>query len=128
MATTMSPSQVRSRWARHTSAQRGVSSRRRSVAAALEITLDPQLARRRALLYWPRIPRDNRAAVSEPLQEIVALLRDPHITLCEEALRQVMALATHPSSPLYGPYVNNARFAAWALVDELRAGADSVLA
>jgi hypothetical protein len=126
MATTMAHSRIGFRWSRHTTAHTGTSSRRRSVAAALEITLDPQLARRRALLYWPRIPRANRAAVTEPLQEIVLLLRDPAISLPEEALRRVLALVTHPASPLYGPYVNAARFAAWALVDELRASADSV--
>jgi hypothetical protein len=126
MATTMVPGLALSRWTRHAHAKRAVSSRRRSIAAALEITLDPQLARRRALLYWPRIPRVNRAVVTEPLQEIVALLRDPEITVSEESLRQVMSLATHPTSPLYGPYVNNARFAAWELVDEVRASADGV--
>jgi hypothetical protein len=128
MATTIAPTKALSRWAGHTTVQRGVSSRRRSVADALEITLDPQLARRRALLFWPRIPRVNRAAVAEPLQEMVELLRDPAIEVPEENLRRVLALATHPASPLYGPYVNRARFAAWALADELRASADSVFA
>lgn len=128
MATTMAARQVLPRWGRQMTAQRGVPSRRRSVAAALEITLDPQLARRRALLFWPRIPRANRAAVTEPLQEALLILRDPGITVPEQQLQHVMALATHPTSPLYGPYVKRARFAAWALVDELRAGADSVSA
>ena len=128
MATTMAARRALPRWGRHMTAQRSVPSRRRSIAAALEITLDPQLARRRALLFWPRMPRANRAAVTEPLQEVLLILRDPGITVPEEALRNVMALATHPTSPLYGPYVNRARFAAWALVDELRASADSVSA
>jgi hypothetical protein len=128
MATTMATRQVLPPWGRHMAAQRGAPSRRRSVAAALEITLDPQLARRRALLFWPRIPRANRAAVTEPLQEILFILRDPAITVPEEDLRHVMSLATHPASPLYGQHVNRARFAAWALVDQLRASADSVSA
>jgi hypothetical protein len=32
-----------------------------------------------------------------------------------------MAFASHPASPAFGPYPVRARFAAYALVDEVRA-------
>ena len=57
--------------------QDGVSRRRRSLAGTIEISLEPSVAQRHALNYWPRIPSANRTALAEPMQEIVSMLRDP---------------------------------------------------
>jgi hypothetical protein len=105
MATRIAPSIALPLLARRVRARPGVSRTRRRVAAALEITLEPRLAQRRGLRSWPRIPRANRAAV-----------------------RGVLTLATCPTSALYGPYPNQALFAAHSLVNQLRARADGVAA
>ena len=98
-----------------------LSHRRKSVAATLEIALEPRHAVRRGLLTWPRIPQANRVAVSEPLREVASLLRDPAVTVPESALPRIMAFASHPASPAFGPHPVRAKFAAYALVDEVRA-------
>jgi hypothetical protein len=95
--------------------------RRKNLAATLEIALEPQHAVRRGLLTWPRIPQANRLAVSEPLREVASLLRDPAVTVPENALPRIMAFASHPASPAFGPHPVRAKFAAYALVDEVRA-------
>ena len=86
----------------------------------LEILVEPTLAPRRRFNHWPRIPHANRVAMSEPVQEIASLLRDPEIEIPEEAQERVRALATHPASPAFGSYPVQARFAAFSLLDELR--------
>jgi hypothetical protein len=60
-------------------------------------------------------------AVTEPLQHIVRLLRDPAITISRRTLHGVLEFATNPSSPIYGAYPTQAGFAAHSLVDEVRA-------
>lgn len=97
-----------------------VSRKRRSLAATVEVALDPQHAVRIGLRSWPRMPRENRAAVAEPLREIVSLLRDPAVEIPESALPRVRAFASHPTSPAFGRYPNQAVFAAYALAEELR--------
>ncbi len=97
-----------------------LSRRRKSLAATLEIALEPRHAVRRGLLTWPRIPQANRVAVSEPLREVASLLRDPAVTVPESALPRIMAFATHPASPAFGPHPVRAKFAAYALLDEVR--------
>lgn len=93
---------------------------RRSLATTLELSLEPRRAARRGLI-WPRIPRANREAIAEPVEQIAGLLRDTAVAIPEGALDRILALATHPRSPAYDRYPNRARFAAWSLVDELRA-------
>ena len=105
---------------RQTPASR-LSRKRKSLAATLEIALEPRHAARRGLLTWPRIPQVNRVAVSEPLREVASLLRDPAVTVPESALPRIMAFASHPASPAFGPHPVRAKFAAYALVDEVRA-------
>lgn len=100
-----------------------VSRSRRSLAVTLEAALDPLHAIRWGLRTWPRIPRANRAAVAEPLREVVTLLRDPAVPIPESTLQRVMAFTSHPRSPVYGRYPTQAGFAAHALADEVRAGA-----
>lgn len=97
--------------------------RRRRLASILEDALDPNYPLRHGTRAWPRIPRRNRAAVSEPLQEIAVLLRDPAVTIPERTLRNVLAFVTHPGSTVYGEYPNQAGFRAHSLVDEVRAHA-----
>jgi hypothetical protein len=108
--------------------QDGVSRRRRSLAGTIEISLEPSVAQRHALNYWPRIPTANRAALAEPMREIVSMLRDPAFTFTDDALARILALATHPASPAYGPYPIQARFAAYSLLDELGANEDRGIA
>jgi hypothetical protein len=108
--------------------QDGVSRRRRSLAGTIEISLEPSVAQRHALNYWPRIPHANRAVLAEPMREIVSLLRDPASTFTDDALARILALATHPASPAFGPYPIQARFAAYSLLDELGAQNDRRLA
>ena len=110
-----------------TMSRRGVSRRRWNLAGTLEITLEPALAPRHSLGYWPRIPYANRVAIAEPMQEIVALLRDPDIEIPDEALDRALALATHPASPAFGPHPIQARFAAHSLLDDLRSAVDGSL-
>jgi hypothetical protein len=98
-----------------------VSRKRRRLAATLEIALDPRHAVRHGLRTWPRIPQANRVAMAEPLREIASLLRDPAVTLPEDALPEIMAFASHPTSPAFGPHPVRAKFAAYALVDDVRA-------
>jgi hypothetical protein len=128
MATRIASSIPLPRRVRRAAARPVVSRTRRSAAAALEITLEPWLAQRRGVRSWPRIPRANRAVATEPLLEILALLRDPAITLPDDAVRQVLTLAICPTSPLYGRDPNQALFAAQSLVNQLRAHADGVAA
>lgn len=99
---------------------------RRNLANTLEMTLEPRVAVRRGLRSWPRVPRVNRVAAAEPLAEIAALLRDPGVAISRSASRRILVLATHPTSPLYGPYPNRAGFAAWSLLAELRGHASSL--
>jgi hypothetical protein len=108
-------------------ATRGVSRRRWNLAGTLEISLEPALAPRRSLGYWPRIPYANRIAIAEPMKEIVSLLRDPDVEIPDEALERALALVTHPASPAFGPYPIQARFAAHSLVDDLLPSADCQL-
>ena len=100
-----------------------LSRRRKNLAATLEIALEPRHAVRRGLLTWPRIPQANRVAVSEPLREVASLLRDPAVSVPESAFPRIMAFASHPASPAFGPHPVRAKFAAYALVDEVRAAA-----
>jgi hypothetical protein len=109
---------------RQTVSGRGVSRRRWSLAGTLEISLEPALAPRHGLGYWPRIPYANRVAMAEAMQEIVSMLRDPAIVIADEALPRILALATQPASPAFGSYPIQARFAAYSLLDELRTPAD----
>ena len=97
---------------------------RRSLATTLELTLDPRRAARRGLV-WARVPRANREAIAEPVQQIARLLRDSSVAIPDSALVRIRALATHPASPAYDPSPTRARFLAWSLVDELNtAGAN----
>ena len=104
----------------------GVSRNRWSLAGTLEISLETSLTPRHVMNYWPRIPYPNRLAVAEPMREIVAMLRDPAVEIAEEALPRILELASHPASPAFGSHPIEARFAAYALLDELRAHADCV--
>ena len=101
------------------SRRREVSRRRWNLAGTIEILLEPSLAPGPRLNFWPRIPKANRAAIAEPMGEIVSLLRDPDREIREKALERVFTLVTHPGSPAYGYHPNRARFAAYALVEEL---------
>jgi hypothetical protein len=101
---------------------RSVSGNRRRLATTLEIALEPRHAVRRGLRTWPRIPQANRVAICEPLREIISLLRDPDADVDESALPQLMAFTSHPGSPAFAPHPVRARFAAYELVDEVRAG------
>ena len=83
-----------------------VSRGRWSLAGTLEISLATALTPRDAMDYWPRMPYPNRVAVVE---------------IAEEALPRILELASHPASPAFGSHPNEARFAACALLDELRA-------
>jgi hypothetical protein len=83
---------------------------------------------RGGLPAWPRIPHDNRDAAAEPLREIIALLRDPAITISDQIIRGVVQLTMHPASPLYGQYSTQARYRAFALAAELRVRANSLAA
>jgi hypothetical protein len=87
----------------------------------LESELDPRQPLRHGLRLWTRIPAANRGAVAEPLRHIVALLRDPAVTISDRTLRNVLAFVTEPRSPAYGDYPNQAGFAAHSLVEEIRA-------
>jgi len=100
------------------------SRRRLNLASTLEIAIEPALAPRHSLSYWPRIPYASRLAIAEPMQEIVSLLRDPETEISDELLERALALATHPASPAFGPYPIQARFAAYSLLDELRPTVD----
>lgn len=102
---------------------RSATSARSSLATTIELSLDPRRAARRGLPFWPRVPRANREAIAEPLRQIVSLLRDSAIALPDGALARIRALATNPTSPLYGRYPNRARFAAWSLADDLQGAA-----
>jgi hypothetical protein len=95
--------------------------RRRSLAAIVEGAIDPGFPQRHGLRPWPRIPHTNRAAVSEPLERIAGLLRDPAITVPDRTLRRVMGFVTDPASPAYGRYPNQAGFAAYSLLEEVSA-------
>ena len=97
--------------------------RRHKLAGILESELDPRYPLRHGLRSWARIPSANRAAVSEPVLQIVTLLRDPAITVSERTLRRVLAFVTDPASPVYGSYPTQAGFAAHALADDVRAQA-----
>ena len=120
MSAITAPRQVVGSRAGTSSAPPRVSRRRRNVAGVLDLTLQPAIAMRRGLRGGPRIPRANRTAVAEPLAEIVALLRDPEAAVSDDAARRVFALATNPTSALYGPYPNRAGFVVWSLLAELR--------
>jgi hypothetical protein len=125
MSTTFTaPSQVLHRRVGKTIVHERVSRGRRNLAATLEMTLEPRVAVRRGLRSWPRVPRANRAAVAEPLAEIAALLRDPAVAISADASRRILALATHPTSPVHGQYPNRAGFAVWSLLAELRGRAN----
>ena len=104
----------------------GVSRSRWSLAGTLEVSLETALTPRHAMDYWPRIPYPNRVAVAEPMQEIVSMLRDPAVEIAEEDLPRILELASHPASPAFGSHPIEARFAACALLDELRSRADCV--
>jgi hypothetical protein len=95
--------------------------RRRRLAEILESALDPRYPLRHALRSSPRIPSANRPAIDVPLRQIVTLLREPGITISQRTLRRVLTFATDPLSPAYGEYPTQAGFAAYSLVDEVRA-------
>jgi hypothetical protein len=99
-----------------------VSRTRRSLAATLEVALEPEHVVRVGLRTWPRMPRANREAVAEPLREIASLLRDSEVVVPDRVLPEIMAFASHPSSPAFGRSPVRAGFLAHALADELRAG------
>ena len=99
-----------------------VSRTRRSLAATLDVALEPEHAVRVGLRTWPRMPRANREAVTEPLREIASLLRDSDVVVPDRVLPEIMAFASHPSSPAFGRSPVRAGFLAHALADELRAG------
>jgi hypothetical protein len=101
------------------------SRRRRTLAGTLEVLLAPAVAPRFTQEYWPRIPYANRVALAEPMQEIVAMLRDPAIVIADDALPRILAIATHPASPAFGSHPTQAQVTAYALLDELRTAADS---
>ena len=105
--------------------RRAVSRRRWNLAATLEILLDPAHAPGPRLNYWPRLPSANRAALAEPVQEIVAVLRDPGCEVVEADLERILSLATHPASPAYGRYPTQARFAAYSLAEDIRAAVNA---
>ena len=105
---------------RQRAAQQRFLRRRRRLAEILESALDPRYPLRHGVRAWPRIPSANRAAVAEPLQHIVALLRDPRMTIAERTLRRVLAFLADPTSPAYGEYPRQAGFMAYSLVDEVR--------
>ena len=77
---------------------------------------------------WPRVPHDNRDAAAEPLREIIAVLRDPAVTISDQVMRQVVQLTSDPASPLYGQYSTQARYRAFALAAELRVRANALAA
>lgn len=77
---------------------------------------------------WPRVPHDNRDAAAEPMREIIAVLRDPAITISDQVMRSLVQLTTHPASPLYGQYSTQARYRAFAIAAELRVPASSLAA
>ena len=106
---------------RQTVAQERFLRRRRKLASILESELDPRHPLKHGLRSAERIPPVNRAAVAEPLQDIVALLRDPAVTIPERSLRRVLAFVTDRRSPAYGEYPNQARFAVHSLMAEVRA-------
>jgi hypothetical protein len=56
------------------------------------------------------------------------MLRDPATTFTDDALARILALATHPASPAFGPYPIQARFAAYSLLDELGANENRSIA
>jgi len=104
----------------------GVSRGRWSLAGTLEISLETALTPRHAMNYWPRIPYPNRVAVAEPMREIVSMLRNPGVEIAEQALPRILELASHPASPAFGSHPIEARYAAYALLDELRSQAECV--
>jgi hypothetical protein len=106
---------------RQTIAQERFRRRREKLAVILERELDPHEPLRHRLGFWERIPATNRAAVGEPLAQIVVLLRDPAVTISERMLRTVLAFVTESRSHVYSEYPNQAGFAAQALVAEIRA-------
>ena len=121
MATRTTSRSVLEQRAPHTATPRKhVSRRRRHLAGTLEMTLEPRYAARRGLRSWPRVPHDNRDAAAAPVREIVALLRNPAVSVPDEVFRRLVRLTTHPASPLYGQYSTQARHAAFALAAELR--------
>jgi hypothetical protein len=109
----------------HAAPRRAVSRRRWSLAATVEILLDPAHAPGPRLNYWPRIPAANRVALAEPMQEIVTVLRDPGCEIAEADLERILCLATHPASPAYGSYPTQARFAAYSLAEDIRAAVNA---
>ena len=102
--------------------------RRQRLAAILERALDARYPLRHGLQPWPRIPRENRSVVFEPLEQIAQLLRDPAITIPERTLRNVLAFVTHPSSAAFGGYPTQASFRAHSLLDEIRGNTSAAAA
>ena len=103
-------------------------SERQRLAGTLEQTLQPRHSVSGGRPDWPRVPHDNRDAAAEPLREIIAFLRDPSTIVSDQVFRRLVGLTTHPASPLYAQYSTQARFRAFALAAELRAGANSLAA
>ena len=110
----------RRRRTRQTVARERFLRRRRKLAAIVEAELDPLHPLRHGLGSWVRVPGANRAAVAEPLQQIITLLRDPAVTISDHTLRRVLAFVTDRGSPVYGEYANQAGFAAHSLAEEIR--------
>ncbi len=107
---------------------RGRAWQRQALAGTLEQTLQPRHSVCGGLPAWPRVPHDNRDAAAEPLREIIAVLRDPAITISDQVMRSLVQLTTHPASPLYGQYSTQARYRAFAIAAELRVPASSLAA
>jgi len=96
---------------------------RRSLAGSIELVLDRRAAARRGLFRLPRIPVANVAAVEAPLRCCMALLRDPAVRVADP-LDELVALALHPTSPLYQPYPTRAGFVALGAYERLLAGSE----
>ena len=77
---------------------------------------------RRGLISWPRIPLANRVAVAEPMREITCSCATRSKAIPERTLQRMLAFVSHPASPAFGAYPNQAGFAAYTLVAEVRAG------
>ena len=93
--------------------------RRRALADTIERIVDPARPDRRGRSRLPRIPAEHRDAVVDPLRDIAVALRDPTISVAEDAARRITVLATAPTSPVFAGPATVARFAALSLLAQL---------